>query len=371
MSDVGSAARSSMSCRLRTSSLPWASARVIVLSKPFVHDHADVHLAVAGRDAPGNELRGDLLARRQDRLDQLVAVQRPADGRQVRPDLAAAAVHAMADVAARPRAWKKTRSPAAASPPPPGTAPVGFVLRPGTGQFGQALASVSRPRRLAGFQGQQQLGGQFGRSSAWAAASLSHQARQGFSTSGSARRRAASGGRRAATPDGPAATAAAAARRPNPAPRARPATASARRAHVRLVVRRPVAAASPARPCRRAGPGSGPPRGAGRVRARRNRPAARPTGPDDPAAASAAPARGRRPAARRPERRLARIFSSTGSASGLPPRQQMVGRQQRQEQLPRGRRLRGRGRQLRGQVLQASPRRPTGSPCAAPRGRRP
>ena len=97
ISDFGEACRSSTSSRFSTIRLPSASARVNVLSKSSPTMTPCVTLAVVRRDDPGRERRGDLLARQQDRLDQLGAIQLLADGRQFGTDLPAAAVDAMAD----------------------------------------------------------------------------------------------------------------------------------------------------------------------------------------------------------------------------------------------------------------------------------
>src|SRR5205814_620482 len=68
----------------------------------FLDDDAGVLLAVARRHQPGHERRRDLLARLQDRLDQLLALHGRADVRQVGTDRLAAAVDPVAGEAARP-----------------------------------------------------------------------------------------------------------------------------------------------------------------------------------------------------------------------------------------------------------------------------
>src|SRR5262249_5283606 len=73
----------------------------------FLDDGAGVDFAVAGDDPPGDELRGDFLARRKDRFDQFVARGGPADGGRLGPNGAAAAVDAMADETARAAGMEK------------------------------------------------------------------------------------------------------------------------------------------------------------------------------------------------------------------------------------------------------------------------
>ena len=118
MIDVVCGFRSAISSALTVIGRPCESAKTSrSLGRLLEHD-AREDGSVGPGDVPGDELRRDLLARRQDRFDQPSAVHACRQCREVRARPAAATVYLVATIAARPLGWKNTRSPAAASAGP-------------------------------------------------------------------------------------------------------------------------------------------------------------------------------------------------------------------------------------------------------------